>query len=870
MNKNASETNRSYTKLEPVQIPPFSGSYIEWHPFKDLFVSMVDKNSRLTKTQKFHHLKSKLTGQAKGVIDHLPTSEDSKDLAWEAIQERYDSKKNVVKSHLERFKSLAAVKTPKVEDLRKIYDISTTTISAHIPFSATRGRSLLDLALLPDDCHQLLRSYGQQALPGVSDHDLIQFSFSMPKVDKSNRYRFMRDLKRVDTDSLLRAAADIDWQSVNLLPSVNYRAELLSGLLGSLFESHVPFRRVLLRNPRTPWMRPYILRAIQDRDRAYREWRSSGQSSHWSAFKVLRNKVKTLIRDAKSNYYHGQLNPSQDPAVLWRNLGRLGLKRTSHSAEADPNALNLFFCSVTPRQDCPCPPHIFTDTPVPEFNFQCVPSHVVLSAIQRVNSSAVGVDEISLDLIRLILPVILPCLTDLVNFAITSSSFPLSWKSAVVVPIPKVSAPSAVSDFRLISILPALSKPLEIILLDQMTAHLERNNLLCEFQSGFRKNHSTVSALLRINHDIAWALDRAMFSVLVLLDFSKAFDSISHSLLCNKLQGLFGFSTVSVRLIQSYLASRSQIVRSGHSTSSALDLTRGVPQGTILGPIIFSLFINDLPQVLRYCGYHLYAHDLQIYCSGDPLNSSHAFDAVNDDLERISHWADNNGPVLNARKSQALLVHSRGRNPISFPLFLSDEEIPLSSKVKNLGVIFNDTLIWSDHVAEICRKVFLTLRTLRRYQTFTPRETRLLLVRTLIVPFFTYGCELFFRAHAEDHSRLRLAFNSCLRYVFGLRKYDHVSAYGDSILGLPLPGYLDTRVVDFISRILSTGRPRYLTELVVAGSSSRSSCLRVPGSGSRNFRNSIFVEGVILWNALPRERKRGLILSHVASIHNLS
>ncbi|XP_055714303.1 uncharacterized protein LOC129808549 [Phlebotomus papatasi] len=673
---------------------------------------------------------------------------------------------------------------------------------SHIPFSATRGRSLLDLALLLDDCHQLLRSYGQQALPGVSDHDLIEFSFSMPKVDKSNRYRFMRDLKRVDTDSLLRAAAAIDWQSVNLLPSVNDRAELLSGLLGSLFESHVSFRRVLLRNPRTPWMRPCILRAIQDRDRAYREWRSSGQSSHWSAFKVLRNKVKTLIRDAKSNYYHGQLNPSQDPAVLWRNLGRLGLKRTSHSAEADPNALNSFFCSATPRQDCPYPPHLFTDTPVIEFNFQCVLSHVVLSAIQRVKSSAVGVDGISLDFIRLILPVILPCLTDLVNFAITSSPFPLSWKRAVVVPIPKVSAPSAVSDFRPITILPALSKPLEIILLDQMTAHLERNNLLCEFQSDFRKNHSTVSALLRINHDIAWALDRAMFSVLVLLDFSKDFDSISHSLLCNKLQGLFGFSTVSVRLIQSYLASRSQFV-------------------------------------LRYCGYHLYAHDLQIYCSGDPLNSSHALDAVNDDLERISHWADNNGLVLNARKSQALLVHSRGRNPISFQLFLSDEEIPLSSKVKNLGVIFNDTLTWSDHVAEICRKVFLTLRTLRR-------------------------------AHAEEHSRLRLAFNSCLRYVFGLRKYDHVSAYGDSILGLPLPGYLDTRVVDFISRILSTGRPRYLTELVVAGSSSRSSCLRVPGSGSRKFRNSIFVEGVILWNALPRERKRGLILSHVASIHNSS
>ncbi|XP_055714721.1 uncharacterized protein LOC129808835, partial [Phlebotomus papatasi] len=670
----------------------------------------------------------------------------------------------------------------------------------HIPFSATRGRSLLDLALLPDDCHQLLRSYGQEVLPGVSDHDLIQFSFSMPKVDKSNRYRFMRDLKRVDTDSLLRAAADIDWQSVNLLPSVNDRAELLSGLLGSLFESHVPFRRVLLRNPRTPWMRPYILRAIQDRDRAYREWRSSGQSSHWSAFKVLRNKVKTLIRDAKSNYYHGQLNPSQDPAVLWRNLGRLGLKRTSHSAEADPNALNSFFCSATPRQDCPCPPHLFTDTPVPEFNFQCVPSHVVLSAIH-----------------------------------------------AVVVPIPKVSAPSAVSDFRLISILPTLSKPLEIILLDQMTAHLERNNLLCEFQSGFRKNHSTVSALLRINHDIAWALDRAMFSVLVLLDFSKAFDSISHSLFCNKLQGLFGFSTVSVRLIQSYLASRSQIVRSGHSTSSALDLTRGVPQGSQ---------ILWVPFVCRR------SSDLLLWRSVKFIS--------NDDLERILHWANNNGLVLNARKSQALLVHSRGRNPISFPLFLSDEEIPLSSKVKNLGVIFNDTLTWSDHVAEICRKVFLTLRTLRRYQTFTPRETRLLLVRALIVPFFTYGCELFFRAHAEDHNRLRLAFNSCLRYVFGLRKYDHVSAYSDSILGLPPPGYLDTRVVDFISRVLSTGRPRYLTELVVAGSSSRSSYLRVPGSGSRNFRNSIFVEGVIPWNALPRERKRGLILSHVASIHNSS
>jgi retron-type reverse transcriptase len=189
-----------------------------------------------------------------------------------------------------------------------------------------------------------------------------------------------------------------------------------------------------------------------------------------------------------------------------------------------------------------------------------------------------------------------------------------------------------------ISIVPVLSKMMEKLLFDQLLDHIDSNNMLSEFQSGFRRSHSTVTALTRILDDLHLAVEADGFSVAVLLDFSKAFDSMSHALLLLKLKNNFGLSSTACRLIGSFLDGRRQKVVMNNEISSEAPISSGSPQGSILSPILFACFINDIKDVIEHCRFHLYANDLQVYSVGlGDLQQSIA--RVNSDLERIRQWS---------------------------------------------------------------------------------------------------------------------------------------------------------------------------------------------------------------------------------------
>jgi hypothetical protein len=179
----------------------------------------------------------------------------------------------------------------------------------------------------------------------------------------------------------------------------------------------------------------------------------------------------------------------------------------------------------------------------------------------------------------------------------------------------KIPDPLESAHLRPISILPALSKALEILMRDQMVCFLKSVGALDVFQSGFRSGHSTVTALLNITDDIHGYLDRGLFVVLVLLDFSKAFDSVDHDLLCHKLEHFFDFSSSAVGFIRSYLTERSQCVSAGKVLSGFLPVLRGVPQGSVLSPLFYAFY--DLCRVIRSSQYHIYADDFQFYAADD-------------------------------------------------------------------------------------------------------------------------------------------------------------------------------------------------------------------------------------------------------------
>jgi len=211
-------------------------------------------------------------------------------------------------------------------------------------------------------------------------------------------------------------------------------------------------------------------------------------------------------------------------------------------------------------------------------------------------------------------------------------------------------------DYRPVSILCVLSKVLEKIVHEQMCEYVEQNDILSPLQSGFRKNYSTITALLKVTDDINKAMDNSKLTLLSLLDLSKAFDCVHHELLLTKL-GALGFSRSVVNWFRSYLSNRLiRVLADGNFASDWLSVVTGVPQGSVLGPLLFILYLFDLPQVVKHCSIHMYADDVQLYVHCTPLEFNVAVESITSDVDNLIDFFQRHNLILNVEKTQAILI----------------------------------------------------------------------------------------------------------------------------------------------------------------------------------------------------------------------
>ena len=319
-------------------------------------------------------------------------------------------------------------------------------------------------------------------------------------------------------------------------------------------------------------------------------------------------------------------------------------------------------------------------------------------------------------------------LSSFLNCSISFSVFPTSWKCACIKPLHKSGDRTCPSNYRPISLLHVGSKLLEKCVQKQLSSYLHHNDLLFPYQSGFRQTHSTQTLLLHCLDDWYKALDRKQFIGVVFLDISKALDTVDHNLLLTKLLKL-GLSSFAVAWLQSYLSNRSQVTHVGDSFSSPGFSTSGVPQGSILGPSLFSIFINDLPSVLPTDLVVLFADDSAIYIASSNLSSLNT--SLKLCVNLANTWIARNGLKLNASKTKCMLIHS-SRKVVNGCLSLETdgEKIEQVRVFKYLGVMINDTLTWSDHVNMVCKKASRRLNLLRRLSWFLPRSLLLLFLKS--------------------------------------------------------------------------------------------------------------------------------------------
>ena len=481
---------------------------------------------------------------------------------------------------------------------------------------------------------------------------------------------------------------------------------------------------------------------------------------------------------------------------------------------------------------------------------------------------AVGCDSISQRLLRISAPVISLPLTNLINYFITNRVWPMVWRSSNIIPVFKKADEMDKSNYRAVSVLPALSKIYERVMYDQIYGTFI--TILSPNISGYLKGHSCCTALLKMTKDWRKSLDEREAVAAIAVDLSKAFDSVCHGLLLAKLRA-YGFSKSAIELMSSYLCGRRQRVKLDNVYSDWRMVKTGVPQGSLLGPLLFNIYSNDLNYKVSNTSLRLYADDTTEYASDvSPMVLEYT---INEDLKIVSSWFDSNYLKRNDTKTQAMVI---GPSEYKYNFKLDDSEIKLTDTLRILGVTFDRKLKFKDHIAEQTKKACAKASALRRLRRFIPQDVMIRLYKAYVLPHLEYCGPLLLGIGKIEANKLEDTNYYILRTILGLSKsltYEYILKRYASIGSLAERRYIQSLMLVYKS--VNNDGPTYINELFklkivkynLRGIGTR---LEQPNFNLEWLHRSFSYVTSTLWNNLPvqiRESKNIKSFKNAVSKH---
>ena len=641
----------------------------------------------------------------------------------------------------------------------------------------------LDLIITTNE--ELVIGWDTLCADHISDHELVYCLLRCERVLRSVTYKTRRTFKNFNHELFLSDFFSTPFYNIFHIESIDDKIHYLNQLIIRLFNVHAPLRNFKYSKPYSPWLTENTRFLMSLRDKARKKWKVSKSTAAYNYYKTLRNFCAQVIRAEKRAYLNNRAFNLTNNIEIWKRLKTLGVLNDQPRIPdhvRNVNCINEYFIRSVPQSvTCPnlinyynhnCKPDLMS-----KFSFRLIDELTIMRVFTKLKSGSAGSDGISLKMLSLCYPHIIPYLTHIINCCIQSSTFPSLWKDAQVVPIPKNKNPSDYCDLRPISILPVLSKILETVLQNQLSEFLYDNNVIPLHQSGFRSRHSCETALLSITDDIVRALDKGYATVLVLLDYSKAFDSLNHQTLLAILH-YSGLNSDAISLINSYLKGRSQRVVLDDIFSHKVFISSGVPQGSILGPLLYSIYTSNIPSCISSCNMHLYADDTQLYFSFPPSEVDSAINAINEDLKSIARVSKEHSLFLNVKKSTAILFASDSvKEKISdLELYIEGDRINFSTKIKNLGVIIDDNLSFQYHVNYMLQRAYCALKLIYANRSLLHQKTKTLLCDSLVLSKFNF-CDSLYDSFLSSVAirKIQKLQNSCLRLIFGVRRHERIS-----------------------------------------------------------------------------------------------
>ena len=624
-------------------------------------------------------------------------------------------------------------------------------------------------------------------LSDLSDHYPVFTLFSRdPKTTKHTSEETVRKITPNKIADLKNDLSTVDWSEVYNVKDTNLSFNKFMQIINFYLDKNIPLvkkKSNYKKVPRLPWVSKSLLRSINRKNKFYYIDKVNRTEESHRTYTLYKNILTKTLRAEKRKYFQNKISLfKNDIRNTWKIINSAINKHNDkhqitkiklnneviHDSNNIASAFNNYFSHIGKdlAKSIPSTPKKFDDflrTPNPNsFFFLPVIKEELKDTVTKLkDKKSTGYDGIDNILIKNIIDVIVDPLVHIFNLSLINGIVPEGMKISKIIPVFKKGDKENVINYRPISLLTSLSKLLEKIVYCRLLDFLNIHNIISNSQFGFRQKHSTSHAILTFIEKITKAIDKSYHSVGVFLDLSKAFDTIDHDILLRKLYH-YGIRGKALEWFSSYLTNRKQFVTINGHCSSQQDLNCGVPQGSLLGPLLFIIYINDISNSSEILHFVLFADDSNVLLSHpDP---DILVNTLTLELEKLLHWIRANKLSLNLQKTKCM-IFSNSLDRLPMNITLDGSVIEVVSTMKFLGLTIDNKLSWKPHIDSVCRSISQNLGIINKVKYYFPKPTLLMLYSSMILPYLNYGVIAWGHTHSSYLERILLLQKKALRII---------------------------------------------------------------------------------------------------------
>ena len=717
----------------------------------------------------------------------------------------------------------------------------------------------------------------------IADHYPIMLQCYGEKITiRPPKFSIKRNYDSISINSFCYALGEHDtWNDVyNTITNthdVNAAMHIFEKTYQQKFNSYFPEKRCSTRRknvPRMPWMTPALVKSSKKKAKLFKRYKKSGTPEAKIVYVTYLNIYKKCLVSAKKNHYDAKFKlVTNSLKKIWSLLNSLIKKKSVYDViqsfgingietkdcSVIANALNDYFVGIGPELDNKIPPAIkhysaYLKCNQPNsFVLSTTSPSEILNIISDLNNKmSFGSDNIPLSIMKSSAVEVAIPLSEIINLSLSSGCFPNSLKVAKVCPLFKNGAKNDVRNYRPISVLTSFSKVFEKVVFNRLNSFCDKNNILNDSQYGFRKKHSSYMALLDLYNRIAESRENKEHAIGIFIDLSKAFDTINHNILIDKLYK-YGVRGVVKDWFRSYLSDRKQYVIYNGKTSLLRDVVCGVPQGSVLGPLLFLLYINDILNCSKLLKFILFADDTNLFYSNKDINT--LINVVNTELRNLAEWFRANRLSLNINKTHYIFF-SHKLLPSNLSICIDDIVLEKVASTKFLGIIIDSKCTWRAHATAVTLKLARGIGVLNLVKHILSTKTLLMLYYSMLYPHIYY-CLIVWGCAAESVLHcLRVVQKRAIRLICNAEYNAHTQPLFARLNLLTINDVFLLQTAMFMGKVKFKMLPlKCLNYFIISNAICYGrravSYFKIPTAHSLFKSRCISVRGPTLWDALP-------------------